>query len=82
MSPTDILEADSASDFSDYRTSAAVSSTQSLTSSIQEHVYANGRRYHRKSEGRYALPSDEIEQDRLDMQHREYIIEEASMTPS
>ncbi|TGZ78935.1 S-adenosyl-L-methionine-dependent methyltransferase [Ascodesmis nigricans] len=45
------------------------SSTQSLTESIMEHVYENGRRYHLKSKDQYLLPSDETEQDRLDMVH-------------
>lgn len=36
------------------------SSTQSLTDSIREHVYENGRRYHLKSKRKYALPSDEV----------------------
>ncbi|TGZ80686.1 S-adenosyl-L-methionine-dependent methyltransferase [Ascodesmis nigricans] len=45
------------------------SSTQSLTESVLSHVYENGRRYHSKSVGRYFLPTDETEQDRLDMYH-------------
>ncbi|TGZ79078.1 hypothetical protein EX30DRAFT_123157 [Ascodesmis nigricans] len=49
------------------------SSTQSLTDSIREHVYENGRRYHLKSKRKYALPSDEIEQDRLDLFHAYYL---------
>ncbi|TGZ76991.1 S-adenosyl-L-methionine-dependent methyltransferase [Ascodesmis nigricans] len=56
--------------FSDY--SSQASSTQSLSSSIKEHIYANGRRYHRKSSDenqQYLLPSDETEMDRLDMMH-------------
>ena len=31
----------------------------SLTSSIREHVYENGRRYHSLNAGTYALPNDE-----------------------
>ncbi|TGZ77511.1 S-adenosyl-L-methionine-dependent methyltransferase [Ascodesmis nigricans] len=54
---------------SDYEDDASVaSSTQSLTDSIRDHIYENGRRYHRKSE-HYLMPSDETEQDRLDMAH-------------
>lgn len=52
---------------SDYYESTNFSSTQSVTDSIREHVYENGRRYHRKSQGKYYLPSDESEQDRLDL---------------
>lgn len=52
---------------SDYDSESLASSTQSLTDSIREHVYENGRRYHRKSQGQYAMPTDEAEQDRLDL---------------
>ncbi|TGZ77589.1 S-adenosyl-L-methionine-dependent methyltransferase [Ascodesmis nigricans] len=56
--------------FSDYEDDASVAgSTHSLSESVLEHVYHNGRRYHRKSEEQYVLPSDETEQDRLDMMH-------------
>lgn len=50
----------------------SASSTESLSSSILEHVYENGRRYHRKSSDKYLMPSDEKEQDRLDLGHREF----------
>jgi ubiquinone/menaquinone biosynthesis C-methylase UbiE len=45
------------------------SSTQSVSSSVRDYVYENGRRYHRYSEGKYLLPNDESEQDRLDLYH-------------
>ncbi|TGZ78045.1 S-adenosyl-L-methionine-dependent methyltransferase [Ascodesmis nigricans] len=63
------LEADN-TPFSDYESDAKSElSTQSLTSSIRDHVYENGRRYHRKSSDQYIMPSDETEQDRLDLTH-------------
>jgi trans-aconitate methyltransferase len=34
-----------------------------------EYKYENGRRYHAYHEGKYVLPNDEQEQDRLDMLH-------------
>lgn len=46
--------------------------TQSLRSNLLESVQENGRTYHRyKPTGgsEYQFPDDEIEQDRLDMQH-------------
>lgn len=43
--------------------------TTSLSSSIIDYVYENGRRYHRFREGEYLFPNDEDEQDRLDMVH-------------
>lgn len=58
---------DSHSDYDD--DGSVASSTQSLTDSIRDHVYENGRRYHRKSEDKYLMPTDETEQDRLDMAH-------------
>lgn len=45
------------------------SSTASVTSSVLNHTYENGRRYHRYRQGEYPLPNDEIEQDRLDLYH-------------
>ncbi|KAL1954914.1 hypothetical protein VTO42DRAFT_452 [Malbranchea cinnamomea] len=46
------------------------SSLQSLTSSITNYVYKNGRRYAAFREGRYPLPNDEMECDRNDfLQH-------------
>ncbi|TGZ76388.1 hypothetical protein EX30DRAFT_375531 [Ascodesmis nigricans] len=56
---------------SDWDEQSVASSAQSLTESILEHVYENGRRYHRMSKEQYQLPTDETKQDRLDMVHRE-----------
>jgi len=53
---------------SDYESTYA-SETTSLKSSIVDYVFENGRRYHRLASGTYALPNDETEQDRLDIQH-------------
>ncbi|KAF8860002.1 S-adenosyl-L-methionine-dependent methyltransferase [Acephala macrosclerotiorum] len=47
-----------------------LSSTQSVSSSLYEHVEEHGRTYHRYKEGQYPLPNDETEQNRLDFQHR------------
>lgn len=49
-------------------------STESLTSSIYEYRFENGRRYHAYKEGKYVLPNDEAEQDRLDILHHVYLI--------
>ncbi|KAG9233730.1 S-adenosyl-L-methionine-dependent methyltransferase [Amylocarpus encephaloides] len=48
---------------------SVVTSTQSLRSSIYEDVEENGRTYHRFKQGKYPLPNDEKEQERLDLQH-------------
>ncbi|RPA75791.1 S-adenosyl-L-methionine-dependent methyltransferase [Ascobolus immersus RN42] len=57
------------SDFSD--TQSSFSDTTSLTSSVFNYVYENGRRYtsNRSQSGEYVLPNDEQEQERLDMFH-------------
>lgn len=39
----------------------------SVTSSIREGKFENGRRYHVHREGTYVFPDDEKEQDRLDL---------------
>lgn len=41
----------------------------SITSSVREHVYEGGIRYHAFRAGRYAFPNDETEQNRDDMKH-------------
>ncbi|KAI5919997.1 S-adenosyl-L-methionine-dependent methyltransferase [Camillea tinctor] len=46
------------------------SSTMSLRSSIYDFVEENGRTYHKYKEGRYFLPNDVAEQERLDLQHQ------------
>ena len=62
-------------DFSDsatdpgYESDALGSSSSSLSSSISDYKFENGRRYHRFREGAYNFPNDETEQDREDMKH-------------
>ncbi|TGZ78934.1 S-adenosyl-L-methionine-dependent methyltransferase [Ascodesmis nigricans] len=58
---------------SDWDEQSVATNTQSLTESIMEHVYENGRRYHLKSKDQYLLPSDETEKNRLDMVHRGHL---------
>lgn len=61
---------DAASDAdSAYESLAGSSRTGSVTSSITDYVYENGRRYHAYRSGQYVLPNDEAEQERLDLQH-------------
>ncbi|KAL1851831.1 hypothetical protein Plec18170_006134 [Paecilomyces lecythidis] len=43
--------------------------TSSLTSSIMDYRNENGRRYHAYRDGRYLIPNDEEEKERLDMMH-------------
>ncbi|KAG7140278.1 Secondary metabolism regulator LAE1 like protein [Verticillium longisporum] len=52
---------------SDY--ASDVSDTASVTSSVFNFEYENGRRYHSYRAGQYLLPNDDKEQDRLDLTH-------------
>ncbi|KAM6524482.1 hypothetical protein FALCPG4_010094 [Fusarium falciforme] len=45
----------------------------SLSSSIMAYREENGRRYHALSSGKYVLPNDDAENDRLDLQHELYV---------
>ncbi|KAF8247741.1 S-adenosyl-L-methionine-dependent methyltransferase [Wilcoxina mikolae CBS 423.85] len=42
--------------------------------SVYDHVYENGRRYHRFHEGKYLMPNDQIEQDRMDVHHEIFLL--------
>ena len=44
-------------------------SSASVTSSIVDYTYENGRRYHAYHQGEYPLPNDAREQERLDLLH-------------
>jgi ubiquinone/menaquinone biosynthesis C-methylase UbiE len=51
-----------------------LSSTQSARSSIYDFVEEHGRTFHKYKEGKYVLPNDALEQDRLDLQHHLLLI--------
>lgn len=46
----------------------------SLTSTVYNYQYENGRRYHNFRAGKYVLPNDETEQDRLDAGHHLWML--------
>ncbi|KAJ8109272.1 hypothetical protein OPT61_g7585 [Boeremia exigua] len=46
--------------------------TMSATSSVFNFRFENGRRYHGYAEGQYPLPNDDVEMDRLDLQHHAF----------
>lgn len=52
-----------------YESDRASFASTSLSSSVRDYLFENGRRYHRFREGRYNFPNDEAEQDREDMKH-------------
>ncbi|MCJ1300074.1 hypothetical protein MMC08_002868 [Hypocenomyce scalaris] len=43
--------------------------SESLSASVLDYEYENGRRYHAYKAGHYPFPNDESELDRLDLQH-------------
>ena len=65
----DIQIDDSASDAGYETDSLASSSTSSISSSVRDYAFENGRRYHKFREGSYNFPNDDSEQDREDMKH-------------
>ena len=52
-----------------YGTDGSSTYTASITSSIRQHVYEGGLRYHAFRDGKYAFPNDDTEQNRDDMKH-------------
>ncbi|KAL3426807.1 methyltransferase domain-containing protein [Phlyctema vagabunda] len=48
------------------------SSTASLSESVMKYRQENGRSYHRYKDGKYLIPNDEGENDRLDLQHHTF----------
>ncbi|KAF8242068.1 S-adenosyl-L-methionine-dependent methyltransferase [Wilcoxina mikolae CBS 423.85] len=62
-------------DFAGYVSVGYGTSTASLTSSICEYIYENGRRYHAYFGPEKNLhPTDELEQDRLDLHHEIFLL--------
>ncbi|KAI5463897.1 S-adenosyl-L-methionine-dependent methyltransferase [Mariannaea sp. PMI_226] len=45
-----------------------------MSSSILDYRRENGRTYHRYKDGKYYLPNDELENERLDLQHHLYFL--------
>lgn len=50
------------------------SSTASVTSSILNYRVENGRTYHAYKDGKYYMPNDETENNRLDLQHNLFLL--------
>ncbi|KAK0620842.1 S-adenosyl-L-methionine-dependent methyltransferase [Immersiella caudata] len=46
----------------------------SISESILNYRHENGRRYHAYKDGKYILPNDDLEQDRLDLQHHLFLL--------
>src|ERR1700712_1460331 len=52
-----------------YMTDSSSTASTSISSSVRDYTFENGRRYHKFREGAYAIPNDDAEQDREDMKH-------------
>ncbi|KAF5557763.1 methyltransferase [Fusarium phyllophilum] len=52
----------------------AASSTTSISSSILYYRLENGRTYHSYKDGKYHLPNDQVENERLDLQHNLFLL--------
>jgi hypothetical protein len=52
-----------------YETDSLGSASTSLSSSVRNYAFENGRRYHKFREGAYNFPNDDSEQDRENMKH-------------
>ena len=62
------LRVDDDADDSGFEDAASLQST-SITSSVLNYTYENGRRCHAYRAGSYPLPNDETEQERMDLLH-------------
>lgn len=69
--PEDTIEAADVDEESDggYESDTASAASTSMSSSVRDFAFENGRRYHRFREGSYQFPNDEPEQAREDMKH-------------
>ena len=65
------IEADSTPPTDDeaYGSDTNSNASTSLSSSVRNYLFENGRRYHKFREGSYQFPNDDAEQDREDMKH-------------
>ncbi|QKX56299.1 uncharacterized protein TRUGW13939_03400 [Talaromyces rugulosus] len=71
------IEADDASTDSDSAFHGSIgdeSYTSSISDSVRNYKYENGRRYHAFKEGSHFLPNDDHEQARMDLAHHIYLM--------
>ncbi|KAH8896810.1 S-adenosyl-L-methionine-dependent methyltransferase [Thozetella sp. PMI_491] len=69
IEPTAEDEAAEEDEFEPNDLDAQSTASTSVTSSIFQHHFENGRRYHHYKNGRYPIPNDDTEQNREDMKH-------------
>ncbi|KAE9571534.1 hypothetical protein CGMCC3_g12499 [Colletotrichum fructicola] len=69
-----VLLAEDVSDDESARGESIASSSTSVTESVLEYRIENGRTYHKYKDGKYHLPNDERENERLDVQHNMWLL--------
>lgn len=72
--PTEVLVAEVFDDADSAISTPVTSSLMSLRSSVLKFQEENGFTYHSMSDGKYAFPNDESENERLDLQHNLFLL--------
>ncbi|KAJ3549849.1 hypothetical protein NM208_g283 [Fusarium decemcellulare] len=73
-SPTIIVDDEVAGERDSTLGDDTASSTESIRSSIIDYRHENGRTYHRYKDGKYNIPNDDQENERLDLQHHLFLL--------
>ncbi|KAI8155227.1 Secondary metabolism regulator LAE1 [Colletotrichum sp. SAR 10_70] len=74
LNPEVVLAVDENDDIRSELGSSIASSSTSLRSSLLDYRVENGRTYHRYKDGKYNLPNDERESDRMDLVHQLWLL--------
>ncbi|KAF5528612.1 Secondary metabolism regulator LAE1 [Colletotrichum aenigma] len=74
LNPEVVLAVDENDDNRSELGSSIASSSTSLRSSLLDYRVENGRTYHRYKDGKYNLPNDERESDRMDLVHQLWLL--------
>lgn len=64
-----IVDSEESATDAGYESDQVSTTSTSLSTSVRDYAFENGRRYHRFREGRYNFPNDDVEQEREDMKH-------------
>ncbi|KAF0331742.1 methyltransferase domain-containing protein [Colletotrichum asianum] len=72
--PIELVPEEGADDGASELGQSVASSSTSVTSSILGYRTENGRTYHKYKDGKYNIPNDETENDRLDLQHNLFLL--------
>ncbi|CCF34317.1 hypothetical protein CH063_06335 [Colletotrichum higginsianum] len=68
------IDPEESDDGSSARGESVASSSISVTDSVLQYRIENGRTYHKYKDGKYSLPNDERENERLDVQHNMFLL--------